>query len=71
MRTIFRTHGFAGFAVFSFCVLNYYFENAQRVVGCSFIKTLLIKTWFSLTSINSSPVGGFKFVALSSSTYFL
>ena len=43
VRTIFRTHGFAGFAVFSFCVLNYYFENAQRVVGCSFIKTCSLK----------------------------
>ena len=28
VRKIFRTQGFAGFAVFSFCVQNYYFENA-------------------------------------------
>ena len=31
VRKIFRTQLFAGFAVFLFCVENYYFENAQHM----------------------------------------
>ena len=44
VRKIFRTQGFAGFTVFSFCVWNsvLFRKCVTYVAGCSFIKTCLL-----------------------------
>ena len=46
VRKVFRTQGFAGFTVFSFCLKLLFQKCVTYVVGCPFIKTC------SLTGFN-------------------